>query len=107
MGWSRVDCLRYLKDRVPHRVPKSACVFCPYRDDESWRRLRDEDAEGWARAVEIDAALRADGTAANRGMERKLYLHRSCVPLPMVDLSRNEEFPVGGLRDECLGMCGV
>lgn len=107
MGWSRADCLKYLRDKVPHKVPKSACVFCPYRDDESWRRLRDEDPLGWARAVEIDAALREEGTAANRDMQKRLYLHRSCVPLPMADLSRHEEIPLGGLRDECEGMCGV
>ncbi|MDB5310815.1 MAG: hypothetical protein JWO38_5017 [Gemmataceae bacterium] len=33
MGWSRKDCLAFLKDRVPHEVPKSACVFCPYKSN--------------------------------------------------------------------------
>jgi hypothetical protein len=28
--WTRADCRAYLKPRVPHRVPRSACVFCPY-----------------------------------------------------------------------------
>lgn len=27
MGWTRADCLDYLKTRVPHTVTRSACVF--------------------------------------------------------------------------------
>lgn len=36
MFWTRADCVRFLKNFVPHEVPKSACVFCPYRGDAEW-----------------------------------------------------------------------
>jgi hypothetical protein len=31
MGWCRQDCQAWLEDRLPHAVPRSAWVFCPYR----------------------------------------------------------------------------
>lgn len=61
---------------------------------------------GWARAVEIDEAVRGDGT---RGQS---FLHRSYVPLAQADL-RTDGQKTGqqGLfvdfDNECEGMCGV
>ncbi|QDV36878.1 hypothetical protein [Tautonia plasticadhaerens] len=44
---SRDDCLAYLKQQaIPHEVPRSACVFCPYRSNAEWRHLRDTDPAG-------------------------------------------------------------
>ena len=103
---SRADCIRWLKGRVPHEVPKSACVFCPYKSNEQWRWLRDNDPKGWARAIEIDNALR-NGAVASRGMKGKQFLHRSCVPLEHANL---EEKTIPGQLSfalECAGMCGV
>ena len=39
MGWSRKDCIEYLRGKLPHEVPKVACVFCPYRTNQSWLHL--------------------------------------------------------------------
>ena len=33
IGWTRADCLAYLKDRVPYQVRRSAWVFCPLKSD--------------------------------------------------------------------------
>lgn len=33
LGWTRSDCRVFLEKRVPHRVPRSACVFCPFHDN--------------------------------------------------------------------------
>lgn len=103
---TRGDCVAYLKDRVPHAVPRSACVFCPYKTNAEWRDLRDHDPAGWARAVEIDRAVRGDGT---RGQS---FLHRSYVPLDQADL-RTDGQKTGQMGlfvsfdNECEGMCGV
>lgn len=86
LGWTRAKCVAWLKGRVPHEVPRSACVFCPCRSAAEWERLKREDAEGWARAVEVDNALRVPGNVVNRNMEQSLYVHRSCIPLEMVDV---------------------
>ena len=103
---SRADCIRWLQSRVPHEVPKSSCVFCPYKSNEQWRWLRDNDPEGWARAVEIDEALR-NGDAAARGMKGRQFIHRSCVPLREADLGSGSSPGQLSFALECAGMCGV
>lgn len=107
---SRRACELYLEDKVPHPVPKSACVFCPFRDNESWRWLRDHDPEGWERACQVDEGMRANDTGGSRGLDLKSYLHRSCVPLREAPIdtpeSRGEQY-LFGFAQECEGMCGV
>jgi hypothetical protein len=103
---TRGDCIDYLKSKVPHEVPRSACVFCPFKRDEEWRRLRDTDPVGWQRAVHIDTVCRT-GT----GLDSQRYLHRSCQPLDQVDLRPADEKSgqkhlFSGFQDECEGYCG-
>jgi hypothetical protein len=75
---TRGDCVAYLKEQdIPHEVPRSACVFCPFKSNFEWRLFRDTDSAGWARAVEVDEALRLPGTVANRNLEQSMYVHRS------------------------------
>ena len=80
MGWSRKDCIAYLKTQLPHAAPRSACVFCPYHSNREWSALKD-DPVAWARAVEIDRALRLEDSACNRRMRDPMFLHRLCRPL--------------------------
>lgn len=108
MGWSRTACVEYLQGKLPYEVPKSSCVFCPYRTNLSWRHLQATDPEGWARAVHIDNALRADGSIVTRGFRQKLFLHRSCEPLGRIDfdiLAPNTLDPMAAR--ECHGTCGT
>jgi hypothetical protein len=88
MRMTRQDCQDWLKSRVPHETPRSACVFCPFKSPEEWERTR-QTLVDWARAVEVDAGLRTEGAAANRGMTAELFVHRQCVPLPMVNLEKD------------------
>ena len=107
-GWSRTDCVTYLRDRLPYEVPKSSCVFCPYRTNQSWRNLKRTDPQGWDRAVEIDTALRADGSLVTRGFRQKLFLHRSCEPLGGIDFDALAPNTLDPLTvGECHGVCGV
>ncbi|MCZ2147986.1 MAG: hypothetical protein LC126_09420 [Bryobacterales bacterium] len=110
-GMTRGDCLNWLRAfGVPHEVQKSACVFCPFKSNAEWRRLRDTDRDGWARACQVDNALRVDGTVANRKLDQKLYVHRSCVPLERADLGDPDprQYHLGlNWTAECAGMCGV
>lgn len=101
---TRADCERYLEGIVPHKVPRSACVFCPYKSNYEWRQLKDHDPEGWARACEVDEGLRATESIVNRGLVSKLYVHKSCVPLARAPLGEEQ----GELFDmECEGGCGL
>lgn len=109
---TRANCVTELKDKVPHKTPRSACVFCPYHDDNEWDLIKRTDESGWSRAVEVDHALRSPGSIVNRGMDQAMYLHRSCKPLDLVQLqpkppsSRAVQLPMG-FHSECEGVCGV
>lgn len=110
-GWSRADCLAWMKDQGYPTPPRSACVFCPYKSDLEWQKLKTEDPEGWARAVEIDHGIRQHGACAAKDLTDKLYLHRSCVPIDKIDFaasiaSRTPDYEQLGFWHECKGMCG-
>ena len=102
---TRQDCKRWMVSHGYPIPPRSACVFCPYKSDAEWQRLKDTDPAGWDRAVEVDAALRTTGSVANRDMRCSMYVHRSCKPLGEVEFHNG----TGWLSfvQECQGMCGV
>lgn len=91
LGWTRADCLKFLADKVPHEVPKSACVFCPYHSDAEWLKIQSVPSD-WQRAVEIDAALRSGGIF-NRKMNQRMYVHRSCLPLTQITFNPESTEP--------------
>lgn len=104
---TRKGAQNWLASRVPHATPRSACVFCPFHSDTEWLRIK-TDAKKWARACEIDNALRDDQYIAGRGMRAKQYLHRSCVPLREADLKVTNDTQLQfGFVEQCEGMCGV
>jgi len=104
LGMTRNACLTWLESHGYPLPPKSACTFCPYRSDRSWRHLRDTDPEGWNDALAIDRAIR--GGLGN--LTGTLYVHDSLIPLEEVDLSTDSERGQPNLfENECEGMCGV
>ncbi len=103
---TRHDCLEWMERAGHPTPPRSACVYCPHRSNAAWRRMRDNDPESWKLAVEFDRRIR---TGINK-VRAKCYVHRSCVPLPQVDLSTDTDRGQGmlaGFGNECEGMCGV
>jgi hypothetical protein len=107
---TRSDCLAWLSKRLPgYTVPRSACVFCPYRSDDEWLRLKETDRQGWNRAVEIDEAMRDESSRCTKGMESKQYVHRSCQPLALVQLQASppdKQMKFQFSQMDCEGMCG-
>lgn len=107
---TRADCVAYLRERIPDRqVPRSACVYCPYHSDEEWLRIK-ADPKAWARAVEIDEAIRDETSACVRGMNAKQYLHRSCLPLVQIEFKpkpEDKQKRMAFVQRDCEGMCGV
>lgn len=99
----RNDCLKWLERNGYPRPPKSACIACPYRGNEGWRAMRDQDPESWKEAVETDALLRSGGPM--KGMRHFQYVHEQLVPLDCADLSVPDTRDLFG--NECEGMCGV
>ena len=107
---TRRTCLQWLKNYgVPHEVERSACVFCPYKSNKEWNRLKTTNPEGWARAVQIDDLIRNAHANGVHGMRNPQFLHNSCVPLDQIDFStpeqRGDQGELGFVQ-ECEGMCG-
>lgn len=100
---TRQSCLVWLEQHGYPEPPKSACIGCPYMDDRRWREMRDRRPDEWADAVAFDAAVRRMSR-----IDGDVYLHRSLVPLPLVDLSTPQDRGQLDLFDaECEGLCGV
>jgi hypothetical protein len=98
---TREDCKAWLAGHGLEIPDKSSCVFCPYHAADDWRDLRSAGGDDWSRAVVIDESIRL----ARSGVQ--LYLHRSCVPLPAVDLVSPGAGQLSLWSEECSGMCGV
>lgn len=104
---TRADCITWLKSYgIPHHPPRSACVFCPYRSNAEWDHMKRNDPEAWQRAVEVDEALRIPGNIVNRGMDKKMYLHRSCKPIAEIQFVEGDKNDDRNMAGECEGMCG-
>lgn len=93
LGWSRDDCSRYLAERWAWDVPRSACVYCPFKSNSEWLDLRENHPDDWAAAVAFDESARPFG-----------FVHRSLRPLASAVLTEQD---TGQLTLECEGMCGV
>jgi len=106
----RSQCEVWLRTVVPHEVPRSACVFCPFHSDAEWEKIKAV-PQDWRRAVEVDAALRTTGSCANRDKRQTMYVHRSCRPLPLVKLEPKTDPRANqsniNFAPECLGVCGL
>jgi hypothetical protein len=102
----RKQCVEWLREH-DYQIPgKSACTFCPYRDDNSWREMKMNNPKSFAHACKIDNAVRNHGHLNKQRNE--LYVHRSLVPLAEVDFSTPEDHGQLNLfNNECEGMCGV
>ena len=103
LGMSTADCIAKIRELGYPLPVKSACVGCPFRDDISWARMRAEQPEAFASAVDFDRQLRHpkglgrlnDGRTTQdyledvhylKGSEFPAYMHSSLKPLDQVDL---------------------
>ncbi len=101
MRMTRGDCTLWCERNGYPIPPRSACIGCPYHNNDEWRRIRNNPDE-WASAIKFDAAIRL-----SPGMTSKTYLHRDCMPLEEVDLSTPADHGQLSFLDECDGVCGV
>jgi hypothetical protein len=85
LNMTRHDCINWLTRYGYPIPPKSACVGCPFRPNNSWREVQKNPLE-WQQAVTLDNRIRSIN-----GFHGNLFLHRSCRPLEEVDLSTPEE----------------
>lgn len=102
----RLDCLEWMADRGYPPPPRSACIFCPFHDDESWLALAPEEL---FRAAAMEKQLQSAYAKAS-AIDGVPYFHESRVPLLQVKFApktkdhRRQRRLFGA---ECEGMCGV
>jgi len=107
LDMDRDDCLEWVASHGYPKPPRSACTFCPFRDDSSWLALTpDEFADAALKEQQLQSAY-AEASA----IRSVPFLHSSRVPLAEVKLNRSN---IKGPRqrnfrfvNECEGMCGV
>lgn len=98
----REHCIRWLRAHDYPIPPKSACIFCPFTDNERWKDVLRHPVDG-PKVLAFDKAMRG---VVPKG---EAFLHRQFKPLDAVDLSTSAErgqFEFGFLS-ECEGSCGV
>jgi hypothetical protein len=103
LGWRRGACSAFLTEHGLADTPRSARLGCPYRSDQEWVKVRDNDPSGWSDAVAFDAAIRggsARANAAGQPLRGQFFPHRQRIPLDQVQLR-----PQHGNEDEEQG-CG-
>lgn len=83
---------------------KSACVYCPYRDDKSWDTMKKNDPESFEQACQFEDSMNEKLTSRKGYFTGEMFLHKSLKPLREVDF----DDPQGDLFDEeCEGYCGL
>lgn len=106
----RDDCFDWMKSKGYPTPPRSACVFCPFHNDNEWRRLKNDEPEEWQRAIEFERKIH-EAHKKDEYLRAYPYLHPTCVPLDQVDLRTEEDMGQmllwNTIQNECAGMCGV
>ena len=105
---TRHDCLQWLRRNGHPEFESSSCWFCPYKSNDKWAAMKEKDPTTFGLAVRFDAQLR-EGKLPN--VTGDCYVHRSFIPLGMVDLDTKEQQGQARLWDdmteECEGLCGL
>ena len=92
----RYHCEQYLKELGLETVQRSACIFCPYRRDEEYTEMPEEEIQ---RAIQFEEEVNeARGIiTAEKGTEAPLRIHPSLEPLSTRPFENNKQL---GLFDE-------
>jgi hypothetical protein len=105
---TRSHCKDWMTKNGYPEPPRSACYYCPFHDNDEWRRLKTEDPEHFQKAVEFDKTYRCLQNDNPGGLRIEVYLHKSCKPLDEVDFTDKHKDQMGfDFQSECEGMCGL
>jgi len=83
---TRTNCKNWLTNEVPHKVPRSSCVFCPFHSKKEWAEVAAV-PEDLARAIEVDEGLRSIENQKLRKVNELQFVHRKRKPLKDIDLT--------------------
>lgn len=103
---SRHDCLVWMALKRFPIPPRSACLYCPYHNQDEWNRLKTLEPGEFEKAVQFEKDFQQSVKVT--GLRATPFLHRSLIPLSEVDFSTEEERgQLNMFNNECEGMCGV
>ena len=106
LDMDRTHCLEWMSDHGYPPPPRSACIFCPFHDDNSWLALEPEELFRVAAMEKQMQAAYAKASAIN-GIP---YFHEKRIPILQVKFEPIEKPTTRQRRlfsAECEGMCGV
>ncbi len=103
---TRANIYNWFSERYPdRRLPRSACVGCPYHNNMEWKWIKENDPDSFEEAVNVDWSLR--NVQKTRGtLKGDAYLHHTRKQLNKVDFSKTENYD-DYMASECEGLCGV
>ena len=101
---TRVNIANWYKSNNLPMPVKSSCYFCPYQSNKGWKFLIDNYPDDFDVAVKVDKIIR-DST--KRGLNDKIYIHRSLKPLDQIDFSDSQMLLFDVEDDECSGNCMI
>jgi hypothetical protein len=106
---TRSHCKEWMARNGYPEPPRSACYYCPFHSNDEWRRLRNEDPEFFAKAVDFDMQIRKMYQEEQTDMKMEVYLHSSCKPICEIDFSNDTDKGQSewDFQSECEGMCGL
>jgi hypothetical protein len=105
--YSREECKTIYEQHDLATPKKSSCYFCPYHSDQYWLDLKKNHPEEFEKAVDFDKKIR---DMSMKGVDNKIYLHRSCQPLDEVDFKARVSGGEGQksmFEGSCGAFCGV
>jgi len=107
---TRFACIAWMRKNGYPEAPKSACVYCPFKSAEMFRKMQIEEPESFQFAVDFEKQLNEKrSTGVDESRKNTYFVYRSCEPLDQIDFRSDVERGQGLLdfQDECEGMCGV
>ena len=109
LGMSRQDCIMWMKDNGYPMPTKSACYFCPFHSQSTWKEIKENDPELFEKAVQMDRQIRdQEKYKIKNKFKDDLFLHRSCEPLDKALEDDGQLDMFDGFNTICDdGMCGV
>ena len=99
---SRQDCITWFSKHYDVKPPRSACIYCPYKNDREWLYLKKNNPEEWLEVIDFDKKIRDN----SRKKEEQVFLHKSCQPIDEIEFDPNKN-QLNLFDNECEGLCGV
>lgn len=102
IGWSRGDCIEWMKREYGFVPGSSGCIRCPFRDDVEWAAMKRESPENFEVACLADEAARH----SLPNVKQPAFIHDSLTPLRGVDFDKLVEQQQGLMFSRRMNACG-